>query len=113
MSTNLKVVTIVATFPELKDGTCHQQGSGIGTSTAVATARALKNLLKQPGLKHRQYTTFNAVISVAGTTSSEGFSVYKPEYWMMRPPQVAWQPIPKKSRTLLFRKGRWLPVNGD
>src|SRR5215467_3771135 len=91
----------------------NQQGSGVGTSTAVATARALKNLLKQPGLKHRQYTTFNAVISVAGTTSSEGFSVYKPEYWMMRPPQVAWQPIPKKSRTLLFRKGRWLPVNGD
>jgi hypothetical protein len=58
MSTNLKVVTIVATFPELKDGTCHQQGSGIGPSTAVATGRALKNLLKQPGLKHRQYTTF-------------------------------------------------------
>jgi hypothetical protein len=77
----------------------------------VATARALKDLLKQPGLKHRQYTTFNAVVSVASTTSSEGFSIYKPEYWMMLPPQVAWQPIPKKSRTLLFRKGQWLPVD--
>jgi hypothetical protein len=111
MSTNLKVVTVVATFPELNEGSCHQQGTGIGTSTAVATTRALKNLLKQPELKHRQYTTFHAIISVATTTSSEGFSIYKPECWMMRSPQVAWQPIPKKSRTLLFRKGRWLPVN--
>jgi hypothetical protein len=111
MSTNLKAVTIVATFPELNEGARDQQGTGIGTSMAVATTRALKNLLKQPGLKHRQYTTFNAIISVATTTSSEGFSIYKPEYWMMRPPQIAWQPIPKKSRTLLFRRGRWLPVD--
>jgi len=61
---DLKVVTVQATFPELKGGSCHQNGRGSGSSVKVAMARAFANLLKQPKLRRKQFTTLTAVISV-------------------------------------------------
>ena len=60
----IKVVTIEATFPELKTGAMYQTGRGRGSSVRVAFAAAGRNLFKQPKLKAKRFTMFKAVISV-------------------------------------------------
>jgi hypothetical protein len=66
----LKSVTIEATFPELKTGVMYQNGRGRGSSNRVAAANAIKNLLKQPGLKAKRFSTIKATISF-GTVQVE------------------------------------------
>ena len=66
-----KVVTIEATFPELKIKNMHQQGRGRGSSVRVAFAAAGRDLFKQPGLKAKRFTMFTAKFSV-GTVPDEG-----------------------------------------
>lgn len=66
----MKVVTIEATFPELKSGAMYQQGRGQGSTVKVAFAAAGRNLFKQPKLKGRRFTMFTATISV-GTITAE------------------------------------------
>lgn len=60
----VKVVTIDATFPELKSGAMYQTGRGRGSSTRVAGARAFANLLRQPKLRKKQFTMFKATVSI-------------------------------------------------
>ena len=60
----VKVVTIEATFPELKSGAMYQQGRGRGSSVRVAFAAAGRNLFKQPKLKAKRFTMFKATVSI-------------------------------------------------
>jgi hypothetical protein len=64
MPKEIKVVTISAHFPELKGPKMYQQGRGRGSSVKVAAANAVRNLLKQPGLKSQRYSMFKATIAV-------------------------------------------------
>ena len=66
----IKVVTIEATFPELKSGAMYQQGRGRGSSVRVAFAAAGRNLFKQPKLKAKRFTMFTATVSI-GTEAEE------------------------------------------
>jgi hypothetical protein len=60
----LKVVNIDAQFPELKGGACNQRGRGTGTSVKAAAARAVSDLLRQPKLRRKHFSTFTAIISI-------------------------------------------------
>lgn len=60
----LKVVTIDAQFPELKGGTCNQRGRGTGSSIKTAGARAISDLLQQPTLRRKRFSTFTAIVSI-------------------------------------------------
>jgi hypothetical protein len=60
----VKVVTIEATFPELKTGAMYQTGRGRGSSVRVAFAAAGRNLFKQPKLKAKRFTMFKATVSI-------------------------------------------------
>lgn len=66
----MKVVTISALFPELKGGRAHQQGRGHGSTLSSAMGAAVRDLVKQKGLKAQRYTTFSATFSV-GTIQDE------------------------------------------
>ena len=66
----MKVVTIEATFPELKIKNMYQQGRGRGSSIRIAFAAAGRDLFKQPGLKRKQLSFFTAKFSV-GTVPKE------------------------------------------
>jgi hypothetical protein len=66
----VKVVTIEATFPELKTGAMYQTGRGRGSSVRVAFAAAGCNLFKQPKLKAKRFTMFKATVSI-GTEAEE------------------------------------------
>jgi len=66
----VKVVTIEATFPELKSGAMYQQGRGRGSSIKAAFAAAGRNLFKQPKLKAKRFTMFKATVSI-GTEAEE------------------------------------------
>ena len=65
-----KVVTIEATFPELKGGRYSQQGRGRGSTLQAALKAATRNLLKQPGLRKQRFTGFTAIVSI-GTIREE------------------------------------------
>jgi hypothetical protein len=60
----LKVVTIDAQFPELKGGAVNQMGRGEGGSVKAAMANAVRDLLKQPKLRKKRFTTFTAIVSI-------------------------------------------------
>lgn len=60
----MKVVMIDAEFPEFKGGAMRQRGKGTGSTARVAAARAFADLLKQPKVKRKQFSTIKAVISV-------------------------------------------------
>jgi hypothetical protein len=60
----LKVVSITATFPELKGGNANQQGRGEGTNVRAAAGAAIRNLLKSPKLKAKRYSMFTATFSI-------------------------------------------------
>jgi hypothetical protein len=57
------VVTIEATFPELKTGAMYQTGRGRGSTVRSAFAAAGRNLFSQPKLKRKRYTMFKATVS--------------------------------------------------
>ena len=60
----MKVVTIEATFPELKIKHMYQQGRGRGSTLQAALAAATRDLLRQKGLKAKRFTVFTAIVSV-------------------------------------------------
>ena len=64
----LKSVTIEAEFGELKGGRTHQVGRGKGSNFKAAAAAAMRDLLKQKGLKAQRFTTCKAVISFGTIT---------------------------------------------
>ena len=59
-----RVVMIDAQFPELKGGACNQRGKGMAASVKAAGARAFANLLRQPKLRRKHFTTFTAIVTV-------------------------------------------------
>jgi hypothetical protein len=66
----MKVVTISAQFPQLKGGACNQQGRGRGSSVRTAMCAAVRDLLRQPKLKHQRYSMLSATVSI-GTITEE------------------------------------------
>ena len=67
----LKTVTIEGTFPEVKTGRMYQTGRGRGTNIKAAAANAMRDLLKQPGLKAQRFTACKATISFGTVTVEE------------------------------------------
>jgi len=67
----LKSCIIEAEFPELKGGKVFQVGRGRGTNNKAAAGAAIRNLLKQKGLKAQRYTTCKATISFGTVTVEE------------------------------------------
>jgi dsRNA-specific ribonuclease len=64
----IKSVTIEAEFGELKGGRTYQVGRGKGSNFKAAAAAAMRDLLKQKGLKAQRFTTCKAVISFGTIT---------------------------------------------
>ena len=64
----LKSVTIEAEFGELKGGRTYQVGRGKGSNFKAAAAAAIRDLLKQKGLKAQRFTTCKATISFGTIT---------------------------------------------
>ena len=75
----IKVVTIEATFPELKSGAMYQQGRGRGSSIKAAFAAAGRNLFKQPKLKAKRFTMFKATVSIGTVPEEAGKASGTPE----------------------------------
>jgi len=67
----LKSVTIEAEFGELKIARMHQVGRGRATNIKAAAANAMRDLLKQPGLKAQRFTACKATISFGTVTVEE------------------------------------------
>jgi hypothetical protein len=66
----IRVVTIDATFPELKTGAMYQTGRGEGSTVRAAFAAAGRDLFKQKKLKAKRFTMFKATVSI-GTRPTE------------------------------------------
>ena len=66
----MRSVTIEATFPELTTPRMYQQGRGTGSTVRTATCAAVRNLLKQPKLKHQRFTMFKATVSIGTIEAS-------------------------------------------
>jgi len=64
----LKHVTIEAMFPELKGGRMYQVGHGRAGNNRAAAANAMRDLLKQAGLKAQRFTACKATISFGTIT---------------------------------------------
>lgn len=60
----LKVVTLDATFPELKSGAMYQRGKGKASTVRAAAARALGDLLKQPKVKGKRFSTIKITMAI-------------------------------------------------
>lgn len=67
---SLKVVNVQATFPELSGSRCYQRGRGQGTTLATAMGAAVRDLVRQKGLKRQRFSTFSATFSI-GTIKEE------------------------------------------
>ena len=67
----LKSCTIEGAFPELGTGRMYQVGRGRGTNIKAAAGAAIRDLLKQPGLKAQRFTACKATISFGTVTVSE------------------------------------------
>jgi len=61
----VKVVTISALFPQLKGGRAHQQGRGRGSNVQAALCAAMRDLVKQKGLRKQRYSEFSATFTIA------------------------------------------------
>ena len=57
-------VSIEGYFPELRGATCRQRARGEGSAVRTATVNALRNLLRQPGLKRKRFTTITLRVSI-------------------------------------------------
>ena len=66
----MKVATVTALFPQLKGGRAHQQGRGKGSTTQAALGAAMRNLVKQKGLRKQRYSEFSATFTL-GTVQEE------------------------------------------
>ena len=65
----IKSVTIEAQFHQLPGAICNQRGRGQGGSVRAAAGRAINDLLKQPGLKRKKFSSFSCVVSVGQIVS--------------------------------------------
>src|SRR5689334_14243919 len=59
----MKTVTVHARF-ELIDAPLYVQGRDRGSNVRAAAANAIRDLLKQPKLKHKRFTVFTATVSI-------------------------------------------------
>jgi malic enzyme len=66
-----KVVLLDATFPELKTGAMYQRSKGVASTVRAAAARAMGDLLKQPKVKGKRFSTIQIIMSI-GTQPVEG-----------------------------------------
>ena len=66
----IRVVTIEATFPELKSGAMYQTGRGRAGTVRAAFVAAGRDLFKQPKLKAKRFTMFKATVSI-GTVDAD------------------------------------------
>ena len=64
MPKTLKVVTLEGTFPEMLIKSMYQTGRGTGSNIRTAAAAAIKDLLKQPGLKGRRISAAKLTMSI-------------------------------------------------
>lgn len=71
MVKTLKSVTIEAEFPELRGGKAYQVGRGRGSNLRVAAANAVRDLMKQPGLRAQRFTACRARLSFGTVTVEE------------------------------------------
>jgi len=60
----LKVVMLDATFPEFKTGAMYQRGKGVASTVRAAAARAMGDLLKQPKVKGKRFSTIKLTMSI-------------------------------------------------
>jgi len=68
------VVTIMAKFNQLKIKRAEQQGRGRGSTLQAAVSAAMRDLLKQKGLKHQRYNTFTATVLIGKEQEEETLS---------------------------------------
>ncbi len=61
----MKAATVIALFPQLKGGRAHQQGRGRGSTAQAALGAAMRDLIKQKGLRKQRYTEFSATFTLA------------------------------------------------
>lgn len=61
----MKVATVIALFPQLKGGRAHQQARGRGSTVQAALGAAMRDLVKQKGLRKQRYSEFSATFTVA------------------------------------------------
>lgn len=61
----MKVVTVTALFPQLRGGRAHQQGRGRGSTVQAAMGAAMRDLVKQKGLRKQRYSEFTATFTLA------------------------------------------------
>lgn len=67
----MKVATVIALFPQLKGGRAHQQGRGRGSTAQAALGAAMRDLIKQKGLRKQRYTEFSATFTLATIQEEE------------------------------------------
>ena len=61
----IKVVHVSALFPQLRGGRAHQQARGRGSTVQAALGAAMRDLVKQKGLRKQRYSEFSATFTVA------------------------------------------------
>ena len=61
----MKIVTVTALFPQLRGGRAHQQARGQGSTVQAALGAAMRDLVKQKGLRKQRYSEFSATFTVA------------------------------------------------
>lgn len=67
----MKQVTLDCVFPEFPPGRAKHIVRGQGTSIPTAVARAFRELIRQKGVRRRQYSTINITMSVSDTGSGK------------------------------------------
>ena len=67
----MKVATVTALFPQLKGGRAHQQGRGKGSTTQAALGAAMRDLVKQKGLRKQRYSEFSATFTLGTVQEPE------------------------------------------
>ena len=61
----MKIVTVTALFPQLRGGRAHKQARGRGSTVQAALGAAMRDLVKQKGLRKQRYSEFSATFTVA------------------------------------------------
>jgi len=67
----LKVVMVDAFFPEFKGGAIKQRGKGVASTVRAAAARAMGDLLKQPKVKGKRFSTIQITMSIGQQAVAE------------------------------------------
>ena len=67
----MKQVTLDCIFPEFPAGRAEHIVRGQGTSTPTAVARAFRELMRQKGVRRRQYSAIKIAMSVSDAGSGK------------------------------------------